>query len=184
MSMLLLADLAQEKAASNRRVAQSVETAARRLNAPRQSQEDLGRRVTNTTREALRYTLMQAGEARNLWQSTLTLLQDGLEGNESRELLHTVLEAIDSWFGLMKSTRELWQTAGRLRTSLEGLDDLDAAQRDVEVLKNAAAQMSEFLSRPRPAIDASALARARQVVAQGGYKSPEAVRARLDANRR
>src|SRR5271163_3596356 len=98
---ILLSDLAQENAASNQRLAHSVETAARRV-------EELGhlqekgipsqQRVIGDAREALRYTLAQAAEARNIWQATLVLFQDGLEGNEARELLQTALRVFNSWF--------------------------------------------------------------------------------------
>src|SRR5438105_13014884 len=103
MSALLLPELARENAAYNRRVTTSVETVARRL-------ETSSRSLTSDAREALRYTLAQAAEARSLWQGTQALFTDGVEGGEARAALRAVLDVFDSWFGLAKSTRELWQS--------------------------------------------------------------------------
>ena len=130
MTTLLLPELARENAASNRRVARSVDTAA--------SQP----RVTHSAREALRYSLGQAALARGHWQDVLALFEDGVEGGEAREAVHAVLDFFDSWFDLARSTRALWQAAGAPGAAPEGLD---AATREVEALRRNAEEMRAFL---------------------------------------
>lgn len=180
MSTLLLPELAQENATFNRRVALAVEAEAQHLEKLRQLQErllTLRRRMTSSTREALRCTLAQAAEAHGLWQGTLALFEDGLEGVEAREVLQVVLEVFDSWFSLVKSTRGLWHTAEQAGTTPEGLDTVDEASRDIQALRVAAEELRAFLTRPQPSVDPALLEKARQAVAQGRYKTPEAVRA-------
>jgi hypothetical protein len=174
MSMLLLPELARENAAANRRITHSVENL-------RQLQEDTvtRQRMASSAREAFRYTLVQAAEARSHWQGTMALLADGLEGEEAREVLQAVGEVFDSWFGLAKSTRDLLQTTVPAGTTAEGLEELDVAYRDIEALGTAAEEMRAFLNRARSPIDPIILEKARQAVAQGRYKTPEAIRARL-----
>jgi hypothetical protein len=175
MSTLLLPELARESAASNRRLARSVEDLRQR----EEVQPTLPQAGTGSAREALRYTLFRAAEASSLWQGTVALFQDGLDGHEARDVLQAVLEVFDSWFGLVKSTRDLWHTTDPTGASPEGLEELDAVSRDIELLKTAAEEMRTFLNRSRPPVDAAVLEKARQAVVQGRYKTPEAVRARL-----
>ena len=178
MAMLLLPELARENAASNRRVAQSVTTAAQRMGTVEEAEE---KRVTlrQSAREAMRYTLAQATEARSLWQGTLTLFEDGLEGGEAREALRAMAEVFEAWFGLDKTTRELWQRAIQTGAVSQGLEELDAASHDVATAHKAAEELDAFLGRTRPPVDATMLENARQAIAQGRYKTPELVRSRL-----
>jgi hypothetical protein len=182
MSSLLLPELTRVHADSNRRIARSVETVARQLQGAGESERALPterRRATGSAQDAVRHTLAEAAEGRSLWQRTLALFQDGLEGAEAREVLQEALAFFDSWFALAKATRELCQAASQAGTAPDGLQDLDAASRDLEVLRTAAEDLRVFLNRPRPPIDPAVLEKARQGVAEGRYKDPETVRARL-----
>jgi hypothetical protein len=178
----LLAELAQENAASNRRVASSVDAEARRAERLRPLPEQSGalrRRLARSAREALRYALGQAGGARGLWQSALALFEEGLEGGEAGVAVRAVLEVFDSWLSVARSTRDLWGTAERAGAAPEGLEELDTAAREVEAFRAAAEKLLAFLTRDRPPVDPAALERARQAIAAGKYKDPEAVRAGL-----
>jgi hypothetical protein len=182
MSTLLLPELARENAASNRRIAHSVEVAARRLEQGPQSHDDwrpLPRQAMRSAQEALRHTLGQATEARNQWQSVLGAFADGLEGDEGREMLQVILDLFDAWFSLVPPTRDLCARAVQLGAVLEGFDQLDMAAIDVATLRTAAEMLRASVSAARPAIDPTVLERARQAIAQGRFAGPEAVRARL-----
>jgi len=180
MSTLLLSELVRESAASNQRIAKSVDAAAQRPEEPRPSADKgVHRTKTRDAREALRYTLRQDVEVRGLWQGAVTLFEDGLEGEQARALLDVVLEAFASWFGLVKSTRDLWQTAVRAGAISEGQEELEAACQNVEKARKAAQDMRDFLSRPWPAVDPALLENARKAMAEGRYSSAEVVRARL-----
>jgi hypothetical protein len=182
MSLLLLPELARENAASNWRAAHSVETEAQLWDTLRHVDDKLAtlrRKVAWSAREAVRHTLVQASESRSLWQGTLSLFDDGLEGDEAREVLQAVLAVFESWFGLVKSTRELSDRAVQAGVAPEALTELDAAVRDIEVIQRTAQQMRGFLGRPLPPVDPLRLAKARQTVAQGQFKDPEAIRAQL-----
>jgi hypothetical protein len=182
MSLLLLHDLAHEKAASNRRIAQSVVSAAQRVEELRRLKEKLTtprRRITSDTQEALRYTLAEAAEARSIWQGARELFEEGLEGGEARELLQVVLEVFASWFGLAKTTRDLWQVTVEVGATPEGLTELDLAEGHVQALQKSAEDLKAFLTRARPPVDPALLDKARQAVGQGRFKSPEEVRSRL-----
>jgi hypothetical protein len=178
MSTLLLPELARENAASNRRIAHSVEFAARCLEQQPQLHDD-SRPAMRSAQEALRHTLGQATEARNQWQAVLGAFADGLEGDEGREMLQVILDLFDAWCSLVQPTRELCARAAQLGAVLEGLDRLDSAANEVATLRTAAEDLRTFVTAPRPAIGPGVLDRARQAVAQGRFKSPEAVRARL-----
>jgi hypothetical protein len=180
--LTLLPELARENAASNRRIASSVGAAARRADDLRQSPTQAGavrRRAARGAREALRYAVGQAAHAHGLWQEALALLQEGQEGDEARASVRAVLEVFDSWQSVAGSTRELWAAVERAGATPEGLHELDAASQDIEAFRAAAEKLLAFLTRERPPVDPAALERARQVVAEGKYKDPEAVRAGL-----
>lgn len=175
MSTLLLPDLARENAASNRRVARSVEQLRPKLEAVKSAPRDLA----NGAREALRYTLVRAAEVRDFWQAALALLEEGLEGGESRDVVQAVLEAFDSWLTLVESTRGLCAGVVQGDHGQLPLTELDAASDEMQRLREAVVELHGFLGRPWPAIDSQVLARARQAVAQGRYLTAEAVRNRL-----
>jgi hypothetical protein len=180
MSMLLLPELARETAASNQRIARSVQTAATRSEELRQGHEKPAserQQLMRTAREALRYTLGQAAEAQGQWQDTLSLLGDGLEANEARDVLQAAVDVLDSWFVLLNSTRDLLQVAERSGAAPEGREDLDAAQREMEKVKAAADEMRAFLGRAWPPVDPALLDKARQAITHGKYKTAEAIRA-------
>jgi hypothetical protein len=175
----LLLELAQENAASNRRIASSIDAEAGRAEKLRQLRNQLGtlrRRVACSAREALRYALGQAGDARGLWQGVVGLFDEGLEGGEARAAVRGSLEVFDSWFRVAQSTRALWTTAERAGATPEGLHELDEASQEIESFRAAAEKLLAFLTRERPPVDPATLERARQAVAEGKYKDPEAVR--------
>jgi len=175
---LLLQDLAREKAASNRRIAQAVELASERAEELRKVEATLGNprmRTARNAREAMRYALLEAAETRTIWQSTRELFEEGLEGGEAKQILHSMLELFESWFGLAKTTRNLCQQAVAIGVRPEGLENLDVAEGQVQGSKKAADEMKAFLSRPRPPVSPGLLEKARQAVAQGRFKSPKYV---------
>jgi hypothetical protein len=182
MSTLLLSDLARENADSNHRVAQAVEMAAERVVTLGQVQEKLPIsrvKVIEDCRAALRYTLRQSDEVCSLWRGAMAYLRRGLEGDEARALLDVVVEAFDSWFGLVKSTRDLWQKARLATVVPEMLQELDKACSQVEQSRKHALEGRDFLNRPRPPVDPALLETARQEVAQGRYSNANAVSARM-----
>jgi hypothetical protein len=165
MSTLLLAELARENAASNQRIANSVKTNAQ------------GENAAGNVREAIRYTLRQAAEAQGLWQGTMSLFQDGLEGGAAREVLQLVRHVFTSWFDLEQATRNLWTTSVRFGAAGDGLQELESAFHEVEGLKAAAQAMETFLSQPRTTVDPAMLEKGRQAVLERRFKSPEEMRA-------
>ncbi len=183
MATLLVSELAREHAASNRRVAQSVQAEARRLEEVGQPGIDvanLTRRGTRGAREALRITRAKAAEARQLWDAGMAFFEDGLAGDEARGLIQAFADFFDSWFDLAAATRDyVHHTAAQAGVSPAGEEDLDTACRDVEALRKAAAELRDFLNRPLAPVDPAALERAREAVAQGRYQTPEAVRSRI-----
>jgi hypothetical protein len=182
VQLTLLPDLARENAASNRRIASSVGAAARRADDLRQSQAEAGavrRRAARAAREAVNYACGQAAHAHCLWQEALALLKEGQEGDEARASIQAILEVFDSWLSVAGSTRDLWAAAERAGATPEGLQELDEASQEIGSFRAAAENLLAFLTRERPPIDPAALERARQAVAEGKYKDPEAVRAGL-----
>jgi hypothetical protein len=180
MSMLLLPELARENAASNRRIAHSVESAARdfgQLRPPEDQIQSVRQQTTRIWREALGYTLRQAVEARNLWQSARALLEEGLEKDEAVTVVQAAVEVFDSWIKLLEPTRELWQAAAQYGANLDGFIDLNSASVDLLALRDTAEQLRGFLVGPRAPVDPGLLDEARQAMAQGRFKSPEAIRA-------
>jgi hypothetical protein len=178
----LLPDLARGRADSNRRAADLLDAEARHLTELRRLHAQLGilrRRVARNAREALRYTLVELGESRHFWQEVRALLEDGLEGHEARRAIQAAVEYFDSWFGLERSSRELWRIAEQAGATPEGLEQLDAASREAQALRAGAEKLRDFLTRPSSPVDPAVLEKARQAIAQGGYKDADAVRTSL-----
>src|SRR5208282_1416719 len=151
--VMLLSDIARENAACNQRLAHSMEMEGQRLEQLRagleqlqelKGKEALRRRITRNAGESLRYTLRQSTEAQSIWDGTLADVEDGMEGGDARQSLHAVLEVFNSWFGLAKATRDLWQVAVANGAIPEGLESLEAAVSQVEGLKKAAEELSDF----------------------------------------
>jgi hypothetical protein len=187
MATLLLPQLARESAATNQRVTCAVTAAAR--GAPelheRQNEGSTNHhRAEGNAREALRYTLGQATAVGDLWKAAIALLQDGLEGNEARALLDTVLEAIASWLGLAKATKDLVQTTLPAGTVPDGWPALENACQNVEECRKVAQDLRDFLNRPRSPVDPVVLEQAREAIAQGRYCDAAAMRSRFGNPRR
>jgi hypothetical protein len=179
---MLLPDLARGRADSNRRAADLLDAEARHLTELRRLHAELGtlrRRVARNAREALRYTLLELGESRHVWQEVRALFEEGLEGHEARRAIQAAVDYFDSWLGLEKSTRELWRIAEQAGATPEGLEQLDAASREAGALRAAAEKLRDFLTRPPSPVDPAVIERARQAIARGEYKDADAVRASL-----
>jgi hypothetical protein len=182
MSTLLLPDLARENAASNRRIAHSVAVAAEQLEQGFRGQVEsrsLRGQAARGAQKALDHALAQAEAARAHWQGVLGAFEDGMPRDEGQEMLQVILDVFDAWFSLVQPTRDLSARAADLGAAPEGLDRLDAASRAVAALRSAAEELRGFVTAKRAPIDPAVLARARDAMAQGRFKSPDAVRARL-----
>jgi len=168
--MPFLAELVREKAASNRRIAQSAQMEAGHIEPLRELQQELARlrrRIARSAREMTRYTLGDVPTLRSWCQSIREVLEEGLPGPEARELLQVHLEVIGSWFGLVEQSRGMWELAAKAGASPEGLEKLDAASREIEAFKRALENILKLVTKPRPPIDPTILDEAAQRIAEG-----------------
>ena len=114
MSALLLPELAREMAASNRRVADSVEAESHRLEELRgamEQAEPLRKRALRSAREAWSCALNRKADPRAVWQNAWEIIEDGLDGEKARDLLADIQNLIDAWFRLAQTARLLWRIA-------------------------------------------------------------------------
>jgi hypothetical protein len=165
-------------AESHRRIAASVVAESWQSATPQDA--DARRRGARAARELTRFTLSRSSDARDVWEGALEVLREGATGEESREVLQVVQDITDSWLALAHKTRELWRNVTAATDAApEGLDDLDAAERDVKEVQAAAEKMHAFLSRTRPPLDPALLQKGREEIARGHFKTPEEMRSRL-----
>jgi hypothetical protein len=180
MSMLLMPELAREMVGSNRRVADSLEAESRQLQELRPQADDidaLKRRAARSARSAVLAALSRQAEAGDFWQSALDEFTDGVGDAQSNRLLQDVRDIIDSWFRLGQHSREMVRVAVALGNPPEALEELDAAERTIRHMKAAVEKMDAFLHGSRRPIDAALLAKGREDVAQGRFRTAEQIRA-------
>src|SRR5438105_1682016 len=120
MSALLLPGLAQEMAASNLRVADSVEAETRRVEKLQHETEE----AAASAREAIRHTIHRAPDAQAIWQATLEVMADGVQGEELNELLHDVRTVARTWLTLAEKACELGRLAAAMGAPSEELEEL------------------------------------------------------------
>jgi hypothetical protein len=181
-STLLLPELAREIAGSNRRVAESLATESRRLEDLQQEMnepEALRKRAARSAQGATTATLSRNADIAGVWQRTLEILEDGLAGDQAKELLQNVLDIIDSWLGIAQKSRDIWRLATALGNSAEGLAELDAAEQEAKRVRTAVEKMQVFFSRTRQPLDVARLEKGRADVAEGRFKNPEQMRSGL-----
>jgi tetratricopeptide (TPR) repeat protein len=180
MSTLLFPELAREMAGSNHRVGDSLEAESRRLTDLQQTTENrdaLAREAARSARSAMAAALRRHAEALDFWQSALDDFRDGVTDVRSKAMLENVRAIIDSWLRLARFSREMALFAGRSGNPLVALGELDAAEAAIREVQSAVEKMSDFLNRPRPAVDAAILAAGREEIAQGRYRTAEQLRA-------
>jgi hypothetical protein len=183
MPSQLLLRLAREMAESNRRAAAAVEAESWQSATPQEA-DALRRRGARAAQDLTRFTLSRRAEARDVWDGALEVLREGATGEESREVLQVVQDISDSWLALAQKTRELWRdVTAASGAAPEGLDELDAAEREVKEVKAAAEKMHAFLARTRTPLDPALLRQGREEVEQGRFKTPEEMRSRLGSPR-
>ena len=178
MSTLLLPELAQELAGSNGRVAESLEAESRWLEKLRgecQEVEALKKRAVRGARRATGATVNRKAEVLGVWQLALEDLEDGLAGEQSKEILLNVQTIIESWLRLARNSRAMWTFAAAIGSSPEGLEGLSAAETEVQQVKASLEQMQAFLTRARPPVDGALLEGGRQEIARGRYKTAEQI---------
>jgi hypothetical protein len=164
----------------NRRVADSAQSGWE--SAKTEDAAALRRRGTRAARELTRFTLGRKSDPEAVWQGALEVLQDGVNGEEAREVVSVARNIIDSWLALAQKTRELWQdVAATTGAEPEMLDDLEKAQQEVERVKSAAEKVYAFFTRPWAPIDQDRLRKGLEEAAQGRLKSPEEMLARFKA---
>src|SRR5262245_37394940 len=95
------------------------------------------------------------------WQFMLQRFENGLNGEQSQELLQSMRRIIDEWV----------QAIGP-----ERLETLGAARESVMRVRAEAERMHVFLTRPRPPIDPVLLTRGCKEIAEGRYKTAEQIR--------
>jgi hypothetical protein len=182
MSTLLLPELAREMAAFNRRVADSVEAEARRVERLQEelAQADtLRKTTTRSAREALRHTLSQFPDAQAVWRTALEVVRDGVEGGDLKQMLQDVQSVVDTWLTLAEKTRVLCRFAAPA-VAPDKLDELTQAEAAIREVKTAAEKMSAFVTRPKPAVDPARLQQGRNDIEQGRIRTAEQMLARLD----
>ena len=100
-------ELSREMVEFNRKVAESVK--ARWQNRQGEDAASLRRRGTSAARELTRFTLSRISDARAAWEGALESIEEGLRGEEAREVVQIARNIIDSWLTLAQQARELWQ---------------------------------------------------------------------------
>jgi hypothetical protein len=182
MSMLLLPELAREMASSNRRVAEFLEVESQRLEKLRgeiHEAETLKKMATRSALGATMATLGRKADVAGVWQRTLEILKDGQEGEQAKTLLHDVGDIIDSWLRLAQKSRALWALAEALGTSPEGLEELEAAEKEAKRVQTAVEKTQLFLSSARSPIDAGRLQKGEEDFIETKFKNPDEMRSRL-----
>lgn len=176
----LLPELTRESTAYLRRVAAAVDTEARRLAEQGRAGHDLaqvGREVSRIARGVTRLALTMTVDIELYWKETLDQLGEGVEKGAAKDRLDLAFLQLDAWLPFADAARAVWAAAAVLGATPDGLDELDAAARRVGEAKAAAERMRAFLAAPRAAVDPAALEAAVKAVADGRFKTPDAVRA-------
>lgn len=180
--MTLLLEMAQAKAASNRRVALSVGATSRRLGSLADLKTELAawrRTIGLEARAAQRFVIVAAQEMREMWRNVREFFEEGIEGGEGKELLQSVLDLGETWQGMAQSVREFLLIVQDAGVVLEEPGALDAAESEVRGDVAAAAKLMTLLTCPRPPIDPAVLAERARRAKAGQVKRPEEVLARL-----
>jgi hypothetical protein len=179
MSSLSVPQMAQEIVEFNRRLADSVQADL----SPSGKPEDAAsrrRRVARVARQLTRFTLNRKPDTRDVWRAVLEIIEEGVAEEEARELVRVARLSIDSWQALARKAREVWRgVEADTGATPEGLDDLAAAEKEVEGMRAAAEQMSGFLGRTRAPVDSARLQQGREDAAQGRLKKPEEMLSRF-----
>jgi hypothetical protein len=172
MSSLSMPQLGRDIVESYRKASVSVGETLR-LD-PSQNTDSVRRRAARSARELIRFTLSRRGDARAVWQGALEVIEDGLNGEQSREVMRVVQDVIDRWFGLARKSRDWWRDVeAATGAKPELLDELDAAEKDVQDVRSAAEKVLGFLTRPRPPIDPARLEQGIKDIAEGRFKTAE-----------
>jgi ribosomal protein L17 len=175
----LLSDLARARAASSRNASQSVKTATQHLEEARRFAkmvDTLRRSAAAGARSALRYTLAEAEELRALWEEVKEEFKTGVATEDGTELLRVVLDSFDSWLDLADAAYTYRNLAAEMGVEITPPERLVTTISEMKGLKATVERFQDFLSRPRPPVDPARLQAARQEVAQGRVKGPDAIR--------
>jgi hypothetical protein len=134
-------------------------------------------RGTRAARELTRFALGQKDEAEAVWQAAQQVIQEGVTGDEAREVVGIARSIIESWFSLVQKARDLWrEVAAATGAAPEMLSELGKAEEEASRLRMAVERINAFFNRPKPPIEAARLEKGVQSIAEGRYKTAKEIR--------
>jgi hypothetical protein len=131
----LIPELAKEMAAFNRKAVDVARAAT------------LSQETRTDAQHLLRIAITRGGDAKEVWQDFQERLKRGMPGEKARELVQSAREVAETWLELAQNIR------GLAKDALEGLDQLDAIEQEVQEIRAAVEKVYLFFARPRPPID-------------------------------
>jgi hypothetical protein len=184
---MLLEDLAEEAAASNRRVADRLDKEVRDLDARRQATavlDDLRQKAVESARQATASVVSRAAEADNMWRSALDALRKKPSAADAERLLRNQLALFESGRRLVRLACSLWSVSRQMGVTPERLDELDAADRRFDELSAEARLALEHRAGDWQPADPARLALGLELARQGKTVRADEARARFRRDRR
>jgi hypothetical protein len=179
MPALISPGLVTDLSGGDRQLAEALEKELQRLvelRAKPDPAEVLKREAPRSAREATSITLSRRATIVGVWELALKHFEDGSNAAQAHEMLQAIQYTIDNWLRAARDCRDLWRLAAEVGGSPEGLEGLEAAEREVKQIAAAVENMRAFMTRTRPPIAPDALERGRKEIAENRYRTGDQIR--------
>jgi hypothetical protein len=178
---LLLEDLAEEAANSNRRAAERLDEEVRALDELRRTLralDELRQTVIERAREATEFAITRLPTAEAAWRSGLAALRKVPTAAGATLLLERLLHLLQSGLTLVRSVHPFWEIAAQLGAEPERSHELAGAERRFEELAADVRKAIEHRATQRQVAEPDRLAKGLELAREGKTIKADEARAR------